>query len=186
MSRDHLVPGPFKIDASQFQDSEAVLVDVGAAGAAAGAVAVPVTALTGDIPAGTILDFGADKFVRLSADADAGDVSLAVDAIPTALVDADVAYYSPGGVRKHIPSGTVVGRTVAERDSGDGFGPAVNTDDEIFLTALDVTDALENDDVELYRPNSQVYENYLPGWAGVAANVQAIVRERYLCTIAHE
>lgn len=85
--------------------------------------------------------------------------------------------------RKGVPSGTAIGRTLAERDAGAGFGPAAATDDEIYLTAFDVTDAARNPDVELYRPGRVVKENYLPGWADLAAELKTAIRERYTCTL---
>ncbi len=184
-SRDHLIPGPFKVDATQFVGTDAVKAVVGAAGAAANATAVPVDALTGPIPAGTLLDFGGKKFARLSAAAAAAAVSLAVDAIATALVDRDTATYKGLG-KKSIPSGTALGRTVAERDAGTGFGPAGAADDEVFLNYFDVTDADVLDDVEMYRPGAQVKENFLPAFAGLASGVKTILRARYLCTLGAE
>jgi hypothetical protein len=52
--------------------------------------------------------------------------------------------------RKPIASGTLLGRTYAERDAKTGFGPAAATDDEIYLLAFDVTDAVFLPDCELY------------------------------------
>lgn len=181
--RDHLIPGGAKIDASQFRFASAVVVVVGAAGAAANAVAVPVDALLGPIPDNTLLDFGGKKFARLSAAAAAGAVSLDVDALATALVDNDTAVYNGLDPQKVIPSGTIIGRTIAERDAGTGFGPAADADDEIYIAAFDITDADEVDDVELYRPNSVVYENFLPGWASASVAVKAAVRDKYVCSI---
>ncbi len=88
--------------------------------------------------------------------------------------------------RKNIPSGTILGRTIAERDAGTGFGPAAATDDEVYINYFEVSDAVQNDDVELYRPGSQVKENFLPGWAGIVAGVQALVRARYNCVLGAE
>lgn len=65
---------------------------------------------------------------------------------------------------KYIPSGTLVGRTYAERDAGDAFGPADDADDEIYLIAYDVDDAAVNPDVVLYRHGGVVKENMLPEW----------------------
>jgi hypothetical protein len=39
----------------------------------------------------------------------------------------------------------------------------VSTDDEIFIVAFDVTDAVTYPDVALYRLQGIVKENYLPG-----------------------
>lgn len=99
---------------------------------------------------------------------------------------ADAGFVADADGRKNIPSGTVLGRTLAERDAGTGFGPAAATDEEVFINYFEVTDALELDDVEMYRPGSQVKENFLPGWAGLAAGVQAIVRDLYICTVGAE
>lgn len=88
--------------------------------------------------------------------------------------------------RKNVPSGTILGRTLAERDAGTGFGPAGIADEEIFINYFEVTDAVELDDVEMYRPGSQVKENFLPGWSGVAAGVKTLVRALYICTLGAE
>ncbi len=81
--------------------------------------------------------------------------------------------------RKPIPSGTVVGRTYAERDAGTGFGPAADSDDEILIVAFDVTNAIDLTDVELYRPGSMVKENLLPDWDILSAAVKASLRAKY-------
>ena len=79
------------------------------------------------------------------------------------------ADYTDTDGRIMIPSGTLVGRTYAERD-GDptrGFGPAdVTTDDQIYLTTEDIYDAKDNENHEtgLYRHHRMVYENQLPRW----------------------
>jgi hypothetical protein len=84
--------------------------------------------------------------------------------------------------KKPVPSGTALGRTLAERNAGTGFGPADAADDEIFLLALDVTDALVNNDCELYRPGRIVKENFLPGFGGLAAGVITALRDLYVMT----
>jgi hypothetical protein len=83
-----------------------------------------------------------------------------------------------------IPSGTVVGRTLAERDASTPLHPAADTDEEFFITAFDVTDALINDDVELTRPFSGlvVKENFLPAALSTLSTVvKAAIRARYVC-----
>lgn len=181
LSREHLMPGGARLSAAAFQAADAVRVNVTAA-AVAGATSITVTALSGPIPTGTLLDFGGAKFARLSAAAATGATTLAVDAIPTALAVNDVAYYSPSGAVKRIASGTAIGRTYAERDANAAFGPAADTDDEVYLLAFDVTDVATNADCELYRPGSLVKENFLPGWAGLTATVQGKIRSAYRCT----
>src|SRR5678809_130180 len=91
MGREHLVPGGAKLNAALFLRTDAVVVVVSAAGAAGGATSVPVAALTGAIPNGTVLDFGTNKYARLTAAAAAGATTLTVAAIPTALVSTDTA-----------------------------------------------------------------------------------------------
>lgn len=184
MDRDHLVPGGAKVDPLQFNGADAVVVVVGAAGAAAGAVSIPVAALSGPIPNGTVLSFGGAKFARLTAAAAAAAVTLTVAALPTALVNLDTATY-PGienGV-KYLSSGSIIGRTLAERDAGTPFGPAADADDEVYLTAFDNSDIARVDDIELYRPNSLVYENFLPGFAAASVAIKAKLRDKYICSI---
>jgi hypothetical protein len=140
-------------------------VDVGTAGASIDATTVPVEALSGPIPSGTTLWFSGDKFIQLSAAAALGDTELTVEELVTALIDADVTYYEPNA-DVPIPSGTAVGRTKAERDAGTDFGPAINTDDEIFLVAFAINNAATNPDFEAYKPNNDltVKEDLLPEW----------------------
>ena len=66
-------------------------VTVAAPGAAQNATSIPVAALTIALPSGYVLDFGTNKFARLTADAAIGAVSLAVSALPTALIAGDAA-----------------------------------------------------------------------------------------------
>lgn len=181
LDREHLIAGGARLDAAQFVDSEAVAATVGAAGAAQGATSVPVAALSGPIPAGTLLDFGGAKFARTTALAAAGATTIAVAALPTALVSGDRATYAPRGAAKNIPSGTLLGRTLAERDANTPFGPAADADDEVYLLAFDVTDAANNADCTLYRPGSIVKENLLATFAGLSAALKAKVRASYLC-----
>lgn len=181
LSRDTVMPVPVQLDAAQFNAVDAVKVVVGAAGAAVDAVLVPVAALTGAIPAGTVLDFGGKKFARLTADAPANAVTLAVAALATALVQDDTATYAGVG-KKSVPSGTLIGRTFTERDNGDGWGPADEAnDDELYLTTRDVADLTKDATTEIYRHNKVVKENYLPGWSGLSNAVKAKIRSLYAC-----
>lgn len=181
LSRDTVMPVPVKLDEAQFLAEDAVIVVVAAAGALADAVAVPVDPLPGPLPSGTVLDFGGKKFARLTAAADKDDEELAVAALATALVDNDTATYQGMG-KKRVPSGTLVGRTFAERDNGDPWGPAnVAADDEIFLTTREIADLSKETTTELYRHNKVVKENYLPGWADLGGTVKAKIRALYTC-----
>jgi hypothetical protein len=85
--------------------------------------------------------------------------------------------------RKNIPSGTLLGRTFTERDAKTGFGVAVDTDDEIYILAFDVTDAAYLPDCELYRHGRLVKENHLPNWSTTAAGLKTKIRTLYECTV---
>lgn len=183
-SRDHLVPGPFKLDPARFRSTDTVVVNVGAAGALLGATTVPVDALPGALPAEAVIYFSGTKYARLRAAAVAGATSILVYALPQALVDADVGTYL-GNTTAFVESGTLVSRTIAERDAGTGYGPFRDTDpeSETFLLFFD-TGSYREWDAEMYRPGAQVYETYLPNWATLSATAKAMIRTRYLSTIA--
>lgn len=181
-SRDYLVPGGATVDPAQFPAADAVIINVGAAGAAIAAVSVPVDALTGDIPNGTQIWFSGAKVLRLTAAAKKGDVALTTAPLVAALVDADIGtYYGQGKVT--INSGTALGRTFAERDAGTGYGPAADADDEVFLNFFPVDDARSVSDVELYRGGGTVYENFVPNFSTLSAAVKAKLRAFYQCSI---
>jgi hypothetical protein len=179
--RDNLMIGGFRADPAQFAKVDAVVVTVGAAGAAAGAVALPVDALTGPIPNNTEIMIGGTR-VLLTADALGGAVALTVEALPRAFVDNETGTWPGLGV-KALPSGSILGRTLAERDAGTAFGPAADADDEVFITYFANDDLDHVPDIEFYRPNMTVYENFLPVWASVSAAVKAKIRASYRCTI---
>lgn len=189
--REHIAPWPAKIDPASFADAHGVKVTLAAAGTnsyTAGATVLAVSALTLPInpattlitssqglvliPKGTVLDFGGAgaKPVKLSADAKLGDTYISVVATLATVVAGDEATFSRYGT-KSIPSGTLVGRTLAERDAGTAFGAAAATDDEIYLTYNDIPDVNVSDDVELYRHGSLVAENYLPQYTTLSAEV---------------
>ena len=192
-----LLPGGGFVDPSEFDYEDAVLVTVGAAGAAADATTVPVTfshptpgvSLKDDVklPVGTVLDFGGDKFATLTAEADPNsDSSITVRALVTALVEDDAATYEGGELnRKFIQSGLLLGRTYTERGNNVGYGPASvasgSVDDQIFLLAAPITDALEETYAELYMHGNVVYEEALPGWATLSDDHKAKIRELYQC-----
>lgn len=178
--REHLMPGGARLDAAQFRATDAVVVTVSAA-ALAGATTITVTALSGPIPNNTLLDFGTTKFARLTAAAATGATTLTVDALPTALAIGDVATY-PGIGLKTIASGTLLGRLRTERDAGVGFGPWATGDEDVYLLAFDVADAAKNAECELYRHGSLVKENFLPGFATLAAGALTAIRSNYETT----
>jgi hypothetical protein len=180
LDEDSLIAGGARVDATQFLALDAVSAVVGAAGAAVSATTVPVAALSGPIPNGTTLWFGGAKYAHLTAAAAAGATSLAVTALVTALVSGDVGTYSGVG-KVLVPSGTIVGRTFAERDANNGFGPALTSDDEIYLVVFDVSDANQDADVTLYRPRALVKDNFLPTFATMGATMLGKIRGIYTC-----
>lgn len=185
MSPERLIPGGAKLDAAQFRGNDAVQVVVGAAGALAAATTVPVDALSGPVPSGTVLDFGGAKFAVLTAAAAAGATSITVRALPTALVDNDAAWYS-GTELDTVVSGTLLGRTIAERDANTGYGPAADADDEIYLLAFDVIDVQNNNDAVLYRHGGVVYENYLPVFSALSSTLKGKIRSLYESSVGRD
>lgn len=183
-----LVPGGARVVASQFNATDAVVVTTSGS-AAADATSIPVTALSGAIPSGTLLYFGeAKEFARLTANAAAGATSLTVEALPSAIESGDTATYAGTGTKpKTIKAGTLLGRTYTERDAGTGFGPAdVAADEEIYLLAFDVTDAAKNPDCELYRHERLVKENMLPGWSSLTTQQKTKIRALYQCVTGRD
>lgn len=179
---EHLVPGGGRLDVAQFFAQDSVLVRATAT-ANSSATSITVAALSGPIPAGTLLDFGGAgaKLAKTTATAAAGATSIAVVALAAAVSAGDTArYFGDGTKKKVVPSGSLVGRTEAERLAGTLFGPATETDDEFYIVPFEIHDLARNPDVELLKPNNAfaVNENFLPDWTtlNTAANeVQTVV-----------
>lgn len=182
---DTLIPGGGRLDAGQFNATDAVVVTLTST-AAADATSMAVSALSGAIPSGTILYFGESKeLAMLTAAAAAGATSLTVQALPTQIESGDSATYAGAGLAlKTVVSGTLIGRTYAERDAGTGFGPWSSSDDEVYLLAQDVTDVADLADCELYRHNCVVRENALPGWSTLGSTAKTKIRALYQCIYA--
>lgn len=85
------------------------------------------------------------------------------------------AFTANGAGKKFVPSGTLVGKTLAETT----FGPADVADTELAFVWLDVADAAVNNDVELYVAG-EVRVDRLP--AAPAANLLAVIRTQYALT----
>lgn len=204
LDEDALVNYPAKLNIAGFTNQFGIVVQL-TANAAAAATSIAVVAMAPLlnspvplislgrilIPAGTVLDFGGAKFARLSADAKQGDTTLSVDALPTALVSGDVAYWNWNG-RLYVQSGIPLGRTLAERDAGTGFGildPA--GDQEYGILMFNLTDARNDNDIELLAPNEffPIYENWLPNYAtslrpgGTDSATMTFLRAHYQCIV---
>ena len=184
LDADKLLNFPAQVDPAQFKDALGSVITVAAGGAALGATAIPVAAIPVDLNINTVLDFGGGKFARLTAKAAAGATSLTVAALPTALVAGDKAVYSPFG-RLELPGGTLVGRTYAERAANTPFGPAVNTDDEIYIVAFERAHLWDDNRVTLVKPNTQIKENRLPDYATISADATLLgkLRAAYICVV---
>lgn len=159
-------------------------VAVAQAGANA-ATSLSVDALPVALKAGTLLPFSNGVTAKVAVDAAKGATTVTVDEISGSIPNDTEASYSRYG-RKFIPSGTYVGRTYAERDSEDPFGPIDEDDEERFLIAFDIvvdTDINGYADCELYRHGSTVAENFLPDWEAIEADaaILALLRADYLC-----
>ncbi len=180
---EHLLPGGAKLLVSAFLREDAVVVTLDGS-AAQGATSVTVDALSGAIPSGTMLHFNSTEFLITTSAAAAGATALAVEALPVALEDNDTATYT--GVSEYaVRSGTLVGRTFAERDSGTAFGPWAANDDEVYLVFYDILDVTANNDVDLYMPGRIVKENFLPNWTNAAiwtTGAKAALRAAYVTT----
>lgn len=180
-NRDHRVPGGGMIDASAFPlDAQSVQVKVNDADVNAGETAFTVEALSGAIPSGTVLEFSDGNFAKLSANAASGATSLTVVALDADIADDATAVYDPEPSFDILAAGTLLGRTTAEQQSGDPFGPFDDSDNEIFILAEDV-DLSDGEDVgaNLCRHGSQIKSNFLPSFAGASSTAKAALQAAY-------
>jgi hypothetical protein len=187
-----LIPGGALVTVAQFPASDAVRVTANAAAAAA--TSIPLTApllLQADgsplavgqiaIPAGALIDFGGAKVAITTANALRGATAIAVRALPTAITVNDAGLYS-GVAKRNVPSGTLVGRTLAERDAGGRLEPWTAGDEDFYLVMWEASLEL-SDEVALVRPGTIIKENWLPGWATMSAPMRAAIRGRYQCIV---
>ena len=79
-----------------------------------------------------------------------------------------------------VPSGTIVGRTNAEKLSGADFGPADDADDEMFIVHDETSVATGADRVtNLVRHGSQIKYDFLASWAGASTAVKNKLHASY-------
>lgn len=182
---EHLLNAGTQLDLAQFGSSDAVTVTLAAGIVTAGSdkILTTTTALTGDIPAGTILDFGTGEFATLTTGAASGATSITGVTLAADLEGGESATYSGSSGQIAVPSGTLLGRTYTERGNGDGFGPAIVTDDEIYIVAFQVERADIDAGVTLVRHETLIYEDMLPGWAGFSSDLKTKVRSLYQCIL---
>lgn len=177
-----LMRGPFRLDSAQWATVTHTITVTEPA--SAGAEELTVAALPVAIPINTVLDFlGAGELVRVTVAAALGATTLTVEATDAAIEDNDTAsFVVTDAAPVTIPSGTAVGRTLVERNAGTQFGPAASGDEEVYLTYFEIYDASINPDFVAYRPfaGRTVKENFLPGFASLAAAVVTLLRARYI------
>lgn len=95
LSREHVLPGGVKLDASTFLGADDVVVIMGAA-AAKEATSLTVEALLGAIPSGTILNFGTRSAVTVTvgaAGADVDDTSIPCAALSGPIPSGTLLYF---------------------------------------------------------------------------------------------
>lgn len=181
-SREHVLPGGAKVDASQFPRENSVLVTADAQ-ADIGDAAITVVALSGILPAGTILRFRTSgTLAYVTEDAAAAATSVVVQPLTSVVPEDDDAYFLGTG-RVFIPDGTLLSRTYTQRNAGTGFHPADSGDDEFYLLLHPIDDASLNNDADLYRHGSAVAENFVPGFSSFSSALQNLVRTLYECTL---
>lgn len=178
-SREHILPGGAQLDDSVTWSgaTSRYTVTVNDADVNAGETAITVVALPAAIPAGTTLDFG-DQVAVTTADAALGATSLTVEELGEDIANGATASYDADLDEEVVPAGTLVGRTVAERNSGASFGPAADADDEIFITVADV-DLDQTTDVDLVRHGTLIKTNFLPAYAAASATIKGKLEAKY-------
>jgi hypothetical protein len=161
------------------------------AAAAAAATAITVFPVDGTIAnSATAPYYGGTKQARLTAAAATGATALTVDELQFALVQDDAATYSGSGSKlKSVPSGTLVGRTLAEQAASAPWGPAAIGDipplGEVMFTYHDVPDLDRAADVALVKPGTTIKYNKLPvqpggvSYANLPANMLTYLRTYY-------
>ena len=176
------IPAGTILDFGQHTTGDISMLAKVTADAAAGATTLTVEELAHAIENDAEATFGANRsaFAQVTSAAAKNATSLTVEALAAAIPDDATATYTV--TVTNVPAGTLVGRTYAERAAGTDFGPAATSDDEIYLTAWDVTDLTVNNDVELVRHGTLVYEDLIPDWSSLGATMQAAVRAAYQTT----
>lgn len=179
----NIIPGGANIDAAPFPFADSFTVTVTAAAAAGANVSIAVSKLERSMPAGTGLNFGGGKLATLISKADDGATTIRAT-LAAALTGNETAQFAGISGQKVIKAGTLVGRTWAERDANVPYGVAVDADEDIYLLAFDVENAIAQPDCALLRHNTLVRDALLPGWAALSPALKAKVRSLYECVKA--
>jgi hypothetical protein len=184
-TRDTVLAGGSRIEFSAFAPAPVALTVSGAVAAGDEEITFDA-ALTVDLVAGDrILDGTAGEIIVVRDTVRKGATTVTVFPVASGIADAATLTYIPTRSNR-IQSGTLLGRTYAERDAAMGFGPADAADDEVYLLLYDLHDIYMGDgEVELYRHGSLVYENVEP-ISGLSAALLAKVRAAYETAVKDE
>lgn len=132
----------------------------------AGDTTIAVAALEYDLPKGSVIDWGTGDKIVLTADAEAGDVSITVNPAHSAIADESTGYAIQPGYRDsgfRIPAGTVLARNATNKKM---FPRAIvsgaETAEAILLT--DARSDSTTDSITGYGVTygGVIYENLLP------------------------
>ncbi len=178
--REHIVPFPAKLDVAAFPDHGGITVTLTEAVADTD-TSMTVVALESPLKVGDVVTFGTGAYVVVTAPAAVGATVVSIAAAILDIADNSVGNVPRFG-KKMILSGTLCGRTYAERAASSPFGPWATGDDEVFLLMFTLDDAINNNDAEFYRHQGLVAENYLPFWTNATlwdATAKAALRANY-------
>lgn len=177
-SREHVLQGGAMLDnTAVYSGEDAYTIKINDAAAHAGDTSVGVDALPVALPNDTELTFGG-VVVKLNGAAILGATSITVDALAGEVADDATATYDATPNSFIVASGTLVGRTVAERNSGADFGPAADGDDEIYITLGDV-DMDKSVEVDLVRHGTLIKTNFLPAYAAASSTIKGKLEAQY-------
>lgn len=129
-------------------------------------------ALEYELPAFTVLRFGADEFVRTTEVGNVGDTSIACEALVNAIEDGDVSYvdtdFIPGGV---IPAGTCMDLLSDGRVAPSALAISTGSPTAYGLLETPAEEANRNDAASGYGIICAgfIYDNLLPEASGSPA-----------------
>ncbi|NES64675.1 MAG: hypothetical protein F6K24_05145 [Okeania sp. SIO2D1] len=102
-----------------------------------------------------------------------GGISLDAAAFP---IDAETN-------KKSVKSGTIVGRTFAEQENGDGYGPVADGDEDVTIL-FDYKEDVDKDPygaAMLPGAGITIYYNFLPDdqWTNLSDATKTLLREKF-------
>lgn len=182
-----VIPGGIQINPVGLPREDRVVFTTTAAAVTTGsAKTVAFTApLSGAIPAGTVFDLGGGKFLTMPTGAAEGATQITDGVVSgVALAGGETGTYQGVG-KTMLLSGTFLGRTLAERDAGTGYGAAATTDEQFTVLLYD-TDLAMEDVAAGVQPlaGNILYENFMPGFDALSADLKTKLRSLYTCLVA--